>query len=215
MTFNYKENLFDFKKPGIYLISCKKIEKYYIGESQNVVTRLCAHKNKLRRNIHENKELQSDFNKFGEENFLFQKLIFGYGLNKDKRLELETHILLTLEPEKRYNIYTNFKKRDKILNPFFGKTHNYEARQAQSFAKKGQPSGFKNKNHSDNVKKMLSQINSNKTTVERRKPVIINSSYYESISEASKKTGLNRRLIRERCHNKTHFNNFKWVEEGL
>ena len=75
MTLNYKENLFDFKKSGIYIISCLKKEKYYIGESENVTARLCAHKNKLKKNIHENKELQFDFNYYGEEYFLFQKLI--------------------------------------------------------------------------------------------------------------------------------------------
>lgn len=57
---------------------------------------------------------------------------------------------------------------------------------------------------------MLIQINSNKTTIERRKPVIIDSIYYESISEASQKTGLNRRLIRERYHDKTCFEHFQW-----
>ena len=57
---------------------------------------------------------------------------------------------------------------------------------------------------------MLSKINSNKTNLERRKPVIIDSIYYESINEASQKTGFARRLIRERCHNKTRFENFKW-----
>lgn len=57
MIFNYKENFFDFKKLGIYLIFCKKIEKYYIGEFQNVVICLCVYKNKLRCNIYENKEL--------------------------------------------------------------------------------------------------------------------------------------------------------------
>lgn len=210
MTFNYKENLFDFKKSGIYLISCIKKQKYYIGESDNVSSRLCAHKNKLRRNIHENKELQSDYNQYGENHFLFQKLIFKYGIDKDKRLELETIILLTLKPEQRYNIYINWKKRDKITNSFFGKKHSYEARQVQSFAKKGKISPFKGKTQNNEIKKMLSQINSKKTTIERRKPVVIDSIYYESISEASQKTGLNRRLIRERCHNKTHFENFQW-----
>lgn len=210
MTFNYKENLFDFNKPGIYLISCIKKEKYYIGESNNVTSRLCAHKNKLRRNIHENKELQSDFNQYGENYFLFQKLIFGNGVKKDKRLELETTILLTLKPEQRYNIYINWNKRDKIINSFFGKKHSYEARKAQSFEKKDRFSPFKGKTQSNEIKKMLSQINSKKTNIERRKPVLIDSIYYESISEASKKTGLNRRLIRERCHNKTHFENFQW-----
>lgn len=210
MTFNYKENLFDFKKPGIYLITCIKKDKYYIGESNNVTSRLCAHKNKLRRNIHENRELQSDFNNYGENHFIFQKLIFGNGMNKNKRLELETIILLTLKPEQRYNIYINWKKRDETVNSFFDKTHTFEARQAQLFAKKGKVSPFKGKTQSNTIKKMLSQINSNTTNIERRKPVLINSIYYESISEASQKTGLNRRLIRERCHNKIHFQNFKW-----
>nr|QWL15254.1 hypothetical protein [Ulva rigida] len=214
MTLNYKENLFGFTKSGIYVISCIKKQKYYIGQSQNVTTRLCNHKNKLRRNIHENTQLQSDFNQYGEQSFIFQKLIFGNGLTKQKRLKLETTILLTLDSEQRYNVYTNWTKRDGLqeLNPFFGKTHNYEARKAQSLAKKGKKSPFKDKHHTNEVNKMLSQINSNKTSLERRKPVMINFIYYESISEASQKTGLNRRLIRERCHNKTHYTNFKWVE---
>ena len=210
MTLNYKENLFAFKKSGIYLVSCLQNKKYYIGESENVTARLCAHKNKLRKNIHENKELQSDFNYYGENNFLFQKLIFGYGLDKKNRLKLETQILLTLNSNNRYNIYINWKKRDECLNPFFGKKHTNEARKAQSIAKKNIISPFKGKKHNNKIKKLLSKINSNKTNIERRKPVLIDSVYYESISEASQKTGLNRRLIRERCHNKTHFKNFKW-----
>lgn len=210
MTLNYKENLFDFKKSGIYIISCLKQAKYYIGESDNVTARLCAHKNKLKRNIHENKELQSDFNYYGEEYFLFQKLFFGHGLEKEKRLKLETQILLTLEPQNRYNIYINWKKRDECINLFFGKKHTKEARKAQSIATKNKTSPFKHKKHTNEIKKKLSKINSNKITIERRKPVIIDSLYYESINEASQKTGLNRRLIRERCHNKTHFENFKW-----
>ena len=209
MTLNYKANLFDFKKSGIYIISCLKKEKYYIGESENVTARLCAHKNKLKRNIHENTELQSDFNYYGNEHFLFQKLIFGYGLNKQKQLKLETQILLTLKPQNRYNIYINWRKRDDCINPFFGRQHIIEARKAQSIAKINKASPFKNKKHSNEIKKMLSKINSNKAIIERRKPVLIDSIYYESISEASQKTGLNRRLIRERCHNKTHFENFK------
>ena len=210
MTLNYKENLFDFKKSGIYTISCIKNEKYYIGESRNVTARLCAHKNKLRRNIHENRELQSDFNKYGEKFFLFQKFIFGNSVDKETRLKLENLILLTLKPQNRYNIYINWKKRDEYINSFFNKRHTNEARKLQSIAKKNKISPFKGRNHSNEIKKMLSQINSSKTTIERRKPVIIDSIYYESISEASQKTGLNRRLIRERCHDKTRFKNFQW-----
>ena len=145
MTLNYKDNLFYFKKSKLYVITCKKNNKHYIGQSSNVNVRLNAHKNKLKRNIHENKNLQFDFNKYGEKYFLFQKLIFGNGLDKQKWLELETVILITLQPNKRYNIYTNLKTRDPKLNPFFNKKHSLEARNTQSFSKLGKTSPFKNR----------------------------------------------------------------------
>ena len=206
-----KSNLFNFSKSGIYVITCIKNQKHYIGQSKNVKSRLCAHKNKLRRGIHENLTLQKDFNQYGQNLFLFKNLIFGMGLDENKRIELEMRILLTLPPEQRYNVYINWRKRGNLLNPFFGQTHTLEARQAQSLSKIGKPSPFLNHKHKNKVKKLISKINSGKTTIDRRKPVIIDSIYYESISEASQKTGLNRRLIRERCHNKNYFKNFQWA----
>jgi group I intron endonuclease len=208
-----KENLFDFNKSGIYVITCIKNGKHYVGESNNVSARLCAHKNKLKKQIHENKELQQDFNQYGERFFVWQKLLFGYGAIKEKRLELETCILLTLPDDQRYNVYIDWKQRDQQLkkNPFFDKTHTLEARQAQSKAKKGKTSSFSGYSQTNEVKKMLSAINSNQTSKDRRKAVYIDSIYYESISEASQKTGFSRRLIRERCHDNTRFKNYQWV----
>jgi len=182
-----KENLFDFNKSGIYVITCIKNGKHYVGESNNVSARLCAHKNKLKKQIHENKELQQDFNQYGERFFVWQKLLFGYGAIKEKRLELETFILLTLPDDQRYNVYIDWKQRDQQLK---------------------KNSGYSQTNE---VKKMLSAINSNQTSKDRRKAVYIDSIYYESISEASQKTGLSRRLIRERCHDNTRFKNYQWV----
>lgn len=198
-SFNKKKNLFDLSvKPGLYIITCLSNQRHYIGESNNVTARLTAHKNKLRRKIHENFTLQKDFNLYGEENFRFQKLYFGSGLAKEQRQHFETIILLTLPIDLRYNVYVNWRKREKLLNPFFGKTHHQKAKDAQRMANLGKPSGFTGKNQTNRVKQLISQENLGKK--DRRKALVIGSTHYESISEASQKIGLPRRLIRERCH---------------
>ena len=214
-----KKKLFDSSlKSGIYKITCKKpgAEKHYIGYSSHVVRRLNTHKNKLRRKIHECKQLQTDFHNYGENLFIFERLLIGTGENKKRLEELETTILLTLPEELRYNynMYTNWRLRNSFINPFFGKVHSREAREAQREAKKNKPSSFKNHTQKNEVKQLLSQQNKGQTSVERRKALYINSVYYESISEASALTGLGRRLIRERCHStEERWNNYQWAEK--
>ena len=59
---------------GIYKIYCKDTNKYYIGQSINVESRLKQHLNELKSNKHINKELQADFNTYGEGSFIFEKI---------------------------------------------------------------------------------------------------------------------------------------------
>ena len=59
-------------KKGIYKITCIKNGKVYIGRSINIPSRLYAHKRSLIMNRHINKKLQEDFNKYGEESFIFE-----------------------------------------------------------------------------------------------------------------------------------------------
>ncbi len=196
-------------KSGLYIITSIPLQKHYVGISQSVNPRLNVHKNSLKRNCHFCKELQNDFNQYGVDNFLFQKLNLGVGLKKTELENLETAVLLTLPPEKKYNIYTNWRKRASHLNPFYGKIHTKETREAQSAANKGKVSSFKGLKHVNRVKQLISQQNKGTSNKERRKPLYIDGVYYESISEASEKTGLAPRLIRERCHN-TRFENYTW-----
>jgi hypothetical protein len=156
--------------------------------------------------------MQKDFHSYGENFFVFQKLLFGTSLSKNTRENFETLILLTLPPNLRYNVYSNWRKRESSFNPFFGKKHTLKARKEQSLSKIGKPSNFVNHIQANSVKKMISSLNKGTTNKDRRKPLYIDSIYYESISEASEKTGLNRRLIRERCHQQTErFENYKWA----
>jgi len=59
-------------KSGIYLILSIYDYKIYVGQSKDVELRLYAHKNKLKKNKHHNKHLQSAYNKYGISNFIFQ-----------------------------------------------------------------------------------------------------------------------------------------------
>jgi hypothetical protein len=199
-------------KPGLYSITCVPISKHYIGQSENVQRRINAHRQTLRKGLHANQELQKDFNKYGEKNFLFQKMLFGIGLNKDGREKLETQILLTLSIENRYNKYTNWRKRDVETNPFYGKRQSQEAREQLRQAAKTRISPFLGQKQTNEVKKLISQQNQGMSQKERRKAVYIDSFYYESISHASEMTGYARRIIRERCHSQEkHHENFKWA----
>lgn len=103
--------------------------------------------------------MQKDFNPFDENSFSFQKLCFGAGLEKKDRLNLETIILLTFPSKARYNVYVNWRKRNHMFNPFFGKTHSKKARHAQSIAKLEKPSTFAGRTQTNKVKQLISQAN--------------------------------------------------------
>jgi len=157
--------------------------------------------------------MQTDFDNYGIENFLFEPLLlFGRRASKEELERLETEISLTLPADKRYNVYVNWRKRGSEVNPFYGKQHTIEARKAQSQSKLGQASNFSGKIQTEEVKKFLSQQNSGTSNKERRKPLYINNIYYESVSPAEEETKLSRRLIRERCNSKDfRWENYRWA----
>jgi group I intron endonuclease len=59
---------------GVYIIQNLVTNKNYIGATTDLYNRLCNHKWKLRVGIHHNTHLQSSFNKYGEDNFIFETL---------------------------------------------------------------------------------------------------------------------------------------------
>lgn len=56
---------------GIYLIKNTSNDKEYIGKSSHINTRRVNHFSRLRKNAHKNKELQEDYNSYGEDCFEF------------------------------------------------------------------------------------------------------------------------------------------------
>lgn len=60
---------------GIYLITNTVNESVYIGQG-NIKERKQEHFRELRKNVHHNSHLQSSFNMYGEESFIFTVLLF-------------------------------------------------------------------------------------------------------------------------------------------
>ena len=57
---------------GIYKIQNKVSSKVYIGQSIDIESRWYSHIKELRENKHRNEHLQNSWNKYGEENFIFE-----------------------------------------------------------------------------------------------------------------------------------------------
>jgi group I intron endonuclease len=92
-------------KSGIYKITNKVNEKIYIGSAYNLVNRIHTHKSTLRRGVHKNKHLQSAFNLYGEDEFIFETI----EAVEDKEIILEREqfyldFFLAYERENGYNI---------------------------------------------------------------------------------------------------------------
>jgi len=63
-------------KIGIYQIRNKLNNDIYIGKSRNLNARKSQHKYYLRINNHHSTHLQRAFNKYGEDNFVFETLLY-------------------------------------------------------------------------------------------------------------------------------------------
>ena len=97
-------NLTDYVNPGIYQITCLKLNKKYIGESQNVLERLGKHVAMLNQSVHDSIPLQTDWNQFGKTQFQIDVLFIGPEWeNRDKRTKKETELINQLPICERYN----------------------------------------------------------------------------------------------------------------
>lgn len=86
---------------GVYKI-CNLINgKMYIGSSKNLVNRATNHRKNLKDNKHSNKHLQSSYNKYGGENFIFE--VIEYCDNYVEREQYWMDLFDVNNPKKGYN----------------------------------------------------------------------------------------------------------------
>lgn len=134
----------DFKvynAPGIYCIKNVLNNKIYVGQSVNIAERFREHKSHLSNNCHGNEYLQNAWNKYGENNFIFEILekcskeeldikerywIMYYNSNvRDYGYNYESggHKNKKLSEETKVKISKNHCDVSGSNNPFYGKTH--------------------------------------------------------------------------------------------
>lgn len=158
--------------PGVYIIICLANNKSYYGESSNISARLSQHKSRLRRNIHEIRELQRDWNCYGEDFFEFSALFMSRDCDKAQRQNLEFEYMAYFFD----HCYNKFNKtsRKKQNNPFLGQKHSELSKTQIS------------KSLIEHYKKRLPE----------GLPIMLKGKVYPSISEASRETKHSRDTIR-------------------
>lgn len=102
------------KKCGIYGIKCVVNGKVYIGRSEDIRTRWRSHKNDLKSDRHINKQLQKDWNEFGEDSFEFKVIDTPEG--SLYKLE-KKYIAMYRRIDKSYNVLDGGSRvEERILN---------------------------------------------------------------------------------------------------
>ena len=86
MEYKYEGNSL---KSGIYKITNRLNGRIYIGSTKEFKIRWKQHTSSLRNQKHQNRFLQSDFNKCGEDAFLFEVVEVTEGKTKEERLSIE------------------------------------------------------------------------------------------------------------------------------
>jgi group I intron endonuclease len=111
---------------GVYKIFCKSNNKVYYGQTEKLAARISQHKNRLKRGIHENAELQKDYNLFGQENFEYS-VVYSYTTDNKEVREAEEAKLVKLSGNLCYNTFTNTSRKGEN-NPMSGRKHTPESK---------------------------------------------------------------------------------------
>jgi group I intron endonuclease len=120
-------------KPGIYKITNTENGKIYIGSAYNLSNRMSTHKYSLRNKKHKNPHLQSAWNKYGEDKFIFE--VVEIVEDKSLVLEREQYYIDLLNPCDKNIGYNIAKKAGNTA----GIKASIETRRKQSESAKNRP----------------------------------------------------------------------------
>lgn len=137
---------------GIYKITNLISNKVYVGSAINLSNRKATHFYKLRNNTHGNSHLQNAYNKYQEENFIFEILEIVDNCSTLTNIEQKYIDEYKNKNVKLYNICI-------VAGSTYGKQHTNETKRKMSINRTGIKNSFFGKTHTDEVKKRLSIIN--------------------------------------------------------
>ena len=117
-------------KSGVYTITNLVNSHKYIGSSVNILRRWKSHRHELQRNSHRNKHLQSAWNKYGEQSFVFkvQELT-----DKDLVLDVEQRYLTSAKKHPNVHYNQNYNS----TAPTLGMKHSSKTKNKMSRAHMG------------------------------------------------------------------------------
>jgi group I intron endonuclease len=167
---------------GVYKISNTLSGRYYIGYSTNINKRFTVHRSKLKQNCHDNIFLQRAYNLDGEDKFIYEIIHICYTEEEAKEIELQYLTDLTIR-NIIYNLNFNNsggdllthhpdkeKIRDKILKSQAETISKMTSEErSQKYGKFGDKNGMYGKTHTEEVKKMNSEINKGRVPVNKGK----------------------------------------------
>jgi group I intron endonuclease len=153
---------------GIYKITNKQTEKFYIGSSNNIERRWSAHKYRLREGVHSNKHLLSAWVKYGAESFDFSIL---QKVEEETLLDVEQQVI---DESGCLDKKIGYNKAPFAGSPMKGKKHSkktIEKIQAASIGRK----------HTEETKAKISAANTGRVYSEETR---------RKMSESAKKRGV-------------------------
>lgn len=197
-------------KSGIYRITNKANGKIYIGSAVNFSQRWGMHLHQLRKGSHHSVLLQRAFNKYGEESFLFEKILLCEKSELIFYEQIKLDEYKPYDPLIGYNICTNagsslgvkmskenielMRKRLLGNKHCLNFKHSEETKAKMSLAHIGNKNGVGHKNwlgkkHSEETKKKLSEISKSRPPMSEEVKKKISESMKENHKKFPKKLG--------------------------
>lgn len=204
----HKMNVSSLFNAGIYKITCLKNYKVYIGESNNVLSRLGRHCDNLENNRHDCLKLQQDFNKYGKHVFLFEALQCSFELNltverKKKEMCLIDKVPLAFRYNQLHQLNWNFYSQKICV-----KGQVFESlRKAAISLKESRTHIMRKCKDLKNMDYLLLEKTPYKEIYKKKSIACrIDNTNYLSLSDASKALKLHSTTIKNRCKSKKYLN---------
>lgn len=144
-----KRTSINVDRPGIYSIKNKVSKKVYIGSATNLARRFSEHLRMLHRKDHENKYLQSAWNKYGEKEFTFN---IEYFCKVDELINNEQKFI---DDYKKKIGWRQMYNLNPIAGSNLGRKHTPESLAKMSRQQSGKGNGFYGKKHTkESIEKM-------------------------------------------------------------
>jgi len=206
-----KNNFFEVKMgPGLYVIWNTAMNKFYVGQSNNVPARLSSHWNELKIRRHECKLMQEDWNSIGGQHFKFISLDVGEkweseDRRKDAELELIRsndsvvyNILIPVKAEKsKYKKAVCFRDITYPSIAEAARMRNIGETQVRRLIRDDRNTDW-SEALSDNM------LEKNFINIEKARKVRVHDRVYRSIREASNQTGISRRTLTRHLNSSSH-----------